>query len=245
MKTIGIDMGHPINCGAKGIMSETDGNRVVGKLVINKLESAGYKVINCTYDINNNELANRVALANAQALDYFISLHMDSFNNPNSNGVTIFTTENSSAKPMAIKIINEVASSCGYYNRGWKSANYYVLKNTKAPAMLIEMGFVTNKDDCNRFNAEKISNAIVKALTGQEVMENEKYYVVTSYIPSAYDGYDGVDIKSIIDKYFKGVKCYIRGNNKGIWIETQYLSKNKCLELKESLGYLFYSIENF
>lgn len=244
MKTIGIDMGHPINCGAKGIMSETDGNRAVGNLVINKLEAAGYKVINCTYDTNNNELANRVALANAQTLDYFISLHMDSFNNPNSNGVTIFTTENSSAKSMAIKIINEVASSCGYYNRGWKSANYYVLKNTKAPAMLIEMGFVTNKDDCNRFNAEKISNAIVKALTGHEVMENEKYYVVTSYLPQAYEGYDGVDIKSIIDKYFKDVKCYIRGNNKGIWIETQYISKDKSLKLKESLGNLFYSIEN-
>lgn len=163
---IGIDMGHPLNCGAFGIMPETYGNRLVGNELIRKLRSLSHTVINCTYDTNINELENRVAKANAQHLDYFISLHMDSFNNPSANGVTVFTTENSGAKTMANTIINLVAESCGYTNRGWKSANYYVLRNTIAPAMLIEMGFVSNQDDCNKFNAENIANAIVEGLTG-------------------------------------------------------------------------------
>ena len=72
-------MGNQFGCGAFGIMSETDGNRAVGNLVIKKLQDRGIIVINCTYDTNVNELANRVALANAQNLDLFISLHMDSF----------------------------------------------------------------------------------------------------------------------------------------------------------------------
>lgn len=169
MSIYGIDMGHPNKCGAYGIMSETDGNRAIGKLVISKLKSLGHTVIDCTYDINENELANRVKLANAQPLDFFLSIHMDSFKNPSSNGVTIYTTENSSAKSIAVKIINEVANSCGYYNRGWKSANFYVLKYTNCPACLIECGFVTNQEDCNKFNAEKIANAIVKGITGQSV----------------------------------------------------------------------------
>ncbi|EKQ51380.1 N-acetylmuramoyl-L-alanine amidase [Clostridium sp. Maddingley MBC34-26] len=169
---IGIDMGHPFNCGAFGIMSETDGNRAIGNLVISKLRSLGHTVVNCTYDVNVNELANRVALANAQTLDYFLSIHMDSFDNPNSNGVSIYTTQNSSAKVMAINIINKVAEQCGYYNRGLISANYYVLRNTNAPAMLIECGFVTNQGDCDRFNAERFANAIVEGMTG-EVADSE------------------------------------------------------------------------
>ncbi|GEP65193.1 hypothetical protein CBE01nite_29610 [Clostridium beijerinckii] len=239
---IGIDMGHPFNCGAFGIMSETDGNRAVGKLLIEKLESLRHTVVNCTYDINVNELANRVALANAQSLNYFISLHMDSFDNASANGVTIYTTENSSAKNKANEIVNVVANSCGYNNRGWKSANFYVLKNTNAPAMLLEMGFVTNQDDCNRFNAEDIANAIIKGLTGESSTEDENGYIVTNYLPHSSGDYDGVDINYVLS-YFQNVKCYVRGNEKGIWIETQYLSMDKCNELKSTLGSWFYEIK--
>lgn len=239
-------MGHPFNCGAFGIMSETDGNRAVGRLLIQKLESLGHTIINCTYDTNVNELANRVALANAQKLDYFISLHMDSFDNASANGVTIYTTENSSAKGKAIEIVNVVADSCGYNNRGWKSANFYVLRNTNDPAMLLEMGFVTNQDDCNRFNAEAIANAIVSGLIGETVStESGKGYVVTTYLPNGSNGdgsFQGVDINYVLS-YFGDVKCYVRGNDKGIWIETQYLDLDKCNELKSTLGSWFYSIE--
>jgi N-acetylmuramoyl-L-alanine amidase len=239
---IGIDMGHPINCGAFGIMSETDGNRAVGKLLIEKLESLGHTVVNCTYDTNVNELANRVALANAQSLDYFISLHMDSFDNPSANGVTIYTTENSSAKNKASEIVNSVANSCRYNNRGWKNANFYVLKNTNAPAMLLEMGFVTNQGDCNKFNAEAIANAIINGLTGESSTEEKKGYIVTNYLPYSSGNYNGVDINYVLS-YFENVKCYVRGNEKGIWIETQYLNMEKCNELKNTLGSWFYSIE--
>lgn len=242
---IGIDMGHPFNCGAFGIMSETDGNRAVGKLLIQKLESLGHTVIDCTYDTNVNELANRVALANAQSLDYFISLHMDCYDNASANGVTIYTTETSSAKSKAIEIVDAVAASCNYNNRGWKSANYYVLKNTNAPAMLLEMGFVSNQGDCDKFDPEKIANAIVSGLTGQVVANNatsDKGYVVTNYLPCAYSGYDGVDINYVLS-YFEGVKTYVRGNAKGMWIETQMLPIEKCNELKQNLGSWFYSIE--
>lgn len=235
---IGIDCGHPVNCGAFGIMSETDGNRKVGNLLIQKLKSLGNTVVNCTYDTNVNELANRVALANAQKLDYFISLHMDSFDNANANGVTIYTTENSSAKSKAIDIINAVADSCDYNNRGWKSANFYVLKNTNAPAMLFEMGFVTNKGDCDKFNAEAIVNAIIKGLTGQLVSNSEeKVYVVSDYLPKDKNGH--LDINYVLS-YFNGIKCYFKSDNKGIWIVTDWITKTQAEKLKTALGSWYY-----
>ncbi|WP_271814479.1 peptidoglycan recognition family protein [Clostridium beijerinckii] len=78
----------------------------------------------------------------------------------------------------------------------------------------------------------------VKEATTQQ----SKGYVVTTYLPNAYEGYDGVDINYILS-YFQGVKPYARGNNKGIWIETGYMPIEKCNELREILGSWFYSIE--
>lgn len=69
-----------------------------------------------------------------------------------------------------------------------------------------------------------------------------KGYVVTNYLKGAYEDYDGVDISYVLS-YFQGVKCYVRGNNKGVWIETEYLPIDKCNELKKILGSWFYSIE--
>lgn len=78
----------------------------------------------------------------------------------------------------------------------------------------------------------------VKAATSQ----HSKGYVVTNYLPNAYEGYDGIDINYVLS-YFKGVKTYMRHNNKGMWIETQMLPIEKCNELKSILGSLFYSID--
>jgi hypothetical protein len=70
----------------------------------------------------------------------------------------------------------------------------------------------------------------------------QKGYIVTNYLPHAYKDYEGVDINYVLS-YFTGVKCYVRGNAKGVWIETQYLDIDKCNELKNTLGSLFYEIK--
>lgn len=67
-------------------------------------------------------------------------------------------------------------------------------------------------------------------------------YVITKYLPKAYEGYDGVDIKSILEN-INDIKYYVRGDSKGVWIETQFLTMDKCSEIKNALGDLFYSIE--
>ncbi|OFD76079.1 hypothetical protein BWGOE8_34000 [Bacillus mycoides] len=44
-----------------------------------------------------------------------------------------------------------------------------MLANTKAPAILIELGFIDNDADMAKWNVDKIANSIVYALTGQTV----------------------------------------------------------------------------
>ena len=57
-------------------------------------------------------------------------------------------------------------------------------------------------------------------------------------MPCTYEGYDGVDIKVIFDKSFEGIKCYVRGDRNGGWIETEYITIETCEKLKNRIGEL-------
>ena len=81
-----------------------------------------------------------------------------------------------------------------------------------------------------------------KALKENE--ETATGYIVTTYLPNGYRGdgsFVGVDLEYVL-YYFKGVRCYVKGDSKGIWIETQVLPIEKCKELQKTLGSWFYAI---
>lgn len=65
--------------------------------------------------------------------------------------------------------------------------------------------------------------------------ENRKFkkepakYLVTKYLPVAYSGYNGVDVDSYIHKYFEDVKCYVRSDSKGLWLESSYIDDEEKL----------------
>ena len=175
---IGIDMGHTLSgagTGASGYESESVKNREVGKRLIQMFQEKGHKVINCTVDYSNNDLRDRANKANAQRLDMFISLHLNAFKMTTAPmGVEVYTTNTSGAKAEAKRVVNELASSVGWKNRGHKYAEFYVLRHTNAPAMLIEMGFCDSKADMNLWDTEKISRAIFKGITGSTYVPASK-----------------------------------------------------------------------
>ena len=81
----------------------------------------------------------------------------------------------------------------------------------------------------------------------KNLKENEEKatgYVVTMYLPNGYRGdgsFVGVDLEYVLS-YFKGVRCYVKSDSKGVWIETQVLPIEKCKELQKTLGSWFYAI---
>lgn len=107
----------------------------------------------------------------------------------------------------------------------------------------------TDHEDPNAFlekygkSWDNLVNDITTTLSACKRVNYDRGYIITNYLPTAYEGYNGVNVDEIIKKYFKDVTTYVIRNNKGIWIETQYLSKEKCEELKQGLGSLFYSIQ--
>lgn len=170
---IAVDMGHSLSgagSGAIGIKSETDMNRLVGKRLIQMLQEKNHTVINCTVDYapsQNDQLAGIVQKANAQAVDCFVSLHLNSYKDASANGVETFVYTGCN-KTVAKRVNDELANKVGWFNRGVKEANYYVLKYTKAPAILVELGFCSNSKDMNLWNTEVIAKALFKGITGAE-----------------------------------------------------------------------------
>lgn len=188
---INVHAGHnpdgKIACGAVGLIKESTEARKVKDKVIALLRACGHTVYDCTVDdgANANDVLKKiVAKCNARTADLDVSIHFnaganDKAGNSKTTGTEVFIYNSSStAKPYAQKVARSIAG-LGYKLRDdavkddVKNANYlYVLKNTKAPAMLVECCFVDDKDDVALYNADKMAAAIVSGITGKAVQAN-------------------------------------------------------------------------
>ncbi|ACO85132.1 N-acetylmuramoyl-L-alanine amidase [Clostridium botulinum] len=168
---IGIDCGHTMSgadYGAVGIKAESNLTREVGTKVISKLQALGHTVIKCYKDSCsglNDSLSYRTNAANNNNVDLYVSIHFNCFNG-SAYGTEVFTYGGKELLE-ARRVLNNICA-LGYTNRGLKDgSSLYVLKHTKAKAMLIECCFCDNAGDMNRYNAENMANAIVKGLVGK------------------------------------------------------------------------------
>ena len=94
-------------------------------------------------------LAARVNEANAWGADYFISLHTNSSVNPQAGGTEILVYSlTSPAYPLAESILEQLTLSTGFRSRGVvPRPGLYVLKKTQMPALLAELGFISNPEE--------------------------------------------------------------------------------------------------
>ncbi|NFQ85107.1 N-acetylmuramoyl-L-alanine amidase [Clostridium sporogenes] len=174
---IGIDCGHTLSgadYGAVGIKAESNLTREVGTKVISKLQALGHTVIKCYKDSCSSltdSLSYRTNTANNNNVDLYVSIHFNCYNG-SAYGTEVFTYGGKELQ-QARSVLNNI-STLGYANRCKNTSlkdgsNLYVLKHTKAKAMLIECCFCDNAGDMNRYNAENMANAIVKGLVGTTV----------------------------------------------------------------------------
>ena len=172
---IGLDMGHTLSgagTGARGYVEETVKNREAGNRLMAMLKEKGHTVINCTVDKSSNDLYDRVRKANAQRLDLFISLHLNAFK-PTTSEVGVEThiyNGNYSGKEAnrryAQAIQTALVQDVKWIDRKVKESNFYVLRETVAPAVLVELGFCDSQGDMNKWNTEKIAAALFRGITG-------------------------------------------------------------------------------
>jgi N-acetylmuramoyl-L-alanine amidase len=100
---------------------------------------------------NGTSLAARVRDANEWGADYFISLHANASAITTASGSEAFVYSTASpAFGLAEDILRELNRATGLADRGVSArTNLYVLRRTRMPAALIELGFITNPADAD------------------------------------------------------------------------------------------------
>lgn len=150
---ININMGHTKHGAGSGAISgkfnESEIVRLVGAELMRLLKLKGHTVTNSTVDnapTQNAYLQEVVRKVNIAEPDLFLSIHCNASTNHTGHGVEVFTYKGRKLDK-AVHICYEL-SRLGFKNRGIKDgSNLYVIRNTTAPAILIELFFLDNATD--------------------------------------------------------------------------------------------------
>ncbi|MEC4820002.1 MAG: N-acetylmuramoyl-L-alanine amidase [Scytonema sp. PMC 1069.18] len=163
----GIDCGHncPPDIGATGIEQEDRLTLAVGTMVMALLCQIGHEVVNCTptsASSVSDSLFKRCNVANNTNVDVFVSIHFNVFNGQ-AHGAEVFAVSDT-GRELAQSVLTEIVK-LGFTDRNVKDGTHlYVVKNTKAPAILVECCFIDSAKDMGIFDIEKMAHAIVKGL---------------------------------------------------------------------------------
>lgn len=169
MVKICIDPGHGgSDSGAiyKG-RKEKDDVLKLGKAVANLLRRHGILVDETRTTDVTITLKDRSDFEKKKEYDYFISFHRNAFKPEQAHGVETYTYINQSqkAKGLADRVQKELVA-IGFKDRGVKKANFHVLRETKSPAILIEVGFIDNTKDNDLFDSkfDEIAKILAKII---------------------------------------------------------------------------------
>lgn len=184
-----VDMGHgqftpgkrsPWLNPEKGILYEYLFNREVGETLMVELD--GIPSLSCVMTVDtiktSDVLNRRVNFANGIIKDHpnrrylFLSIHANAWGSgwTTANGVETFAAINSSQNSIrAAKIFQKnLVEYTGLRDRcqplGYKTANFYVLRETICPAVLVECGFYTNIQEVEFLHSKAGKERIVSSL---------------------------------------------------------------------------------
>ena len=170
MATIVIDAGHGgYDAGAvNGSRFEKNDNLRLAKAVGERLQRCGINVIYTRTTDEFISLLESSRISNSRNVDLFASFHRNSATNPNANGVeTLVYTNASSRSVRAAEALQQALAQAGVQSdRGVKRANLSVLRETRAPALLLELGFISNEQDNALFDSkfDTYANVIARSL---------------------------------------------------------------------------------
>ena len=165
MNRLCFDYGHGGEDGGACYKGRKESNDVLslGKAVAVEVRRHGITVNETRLGDVTISLSERSNFENKIAYDYFISFHRNAFVPEKAKGIETYTYLNPGTKSKKLaKVLQSSLVALGFVDRGVKSANFHVLRETKAPAVLIEIGFIDNTGDNNLFDQKR--NEIVKVL---------------------------------------------------------------------------------
>lgn len=188
-KIIIIDAGHGgIDPGANrpGIL-EKDINLAVALYIKNILNSHGAKVIlsrESDVDLSDQcdntkvrgryhkDLAARLELVEKSDADLFVSIHANSNGNAKRRGAECFYSAKSAPGKVLANTIQAELHTTVNANEKANPGNYFVLRRNKVPAVLIEAGYITNREERTLLMSSDYQQKLASAIASGII----KYY---------------------------------------------------------------------
>lgn len=174
-------------CGADGGsigVKESVENRKIKDSIIKYLRQSNNTVYDCTVDAGSSAtdiLSKICSKCNKNAVDIDLSIHLNAYNKSSADGKIkgvecwCYSSNSTKATTMAKRICNNI-NKLGFTNRGVKyNTNYYILRNTKSQAIIIECFFCDDEDDVKQYKkvgADAIGKAIAEAVINKTIQSS-------------------------------------------------------------------------
>jgi N-acetylmuramoyl-L-alanine amidase len=105
-----------------------------------------------SHDLNDGvdqSLQSRTDLANSLKVDAFVSIHANAATATSAKGIETFVHPRSpqQTKDLGLLVHNNLINATGAVNRGLKTSDFHVLRETNMNAVLVECGFMTNAEE--------------------------------------------------------------------------------------------------
>ncbi len=128
------------------------------------LESKGARVVLTRSDDTFVSLEDRVRITNNTAPTLFLSVHINAMESASDiHGIeTYYLTEQS--RLLADSVHECLISGLAVPDRSVRKARFYVIKNTPVPAILAEVGFISNQDERDKLISSDYQMKIAEAL---------------------------------------------------------------------------------
>ena len=232
---INVHAGHNYHVpGAGGQFSETREDRKVKDKLIALLKAEGHTVYDCTDEDARTQNANLAAIVrkcNAHTVDLDVSIHFNAFNGA-AHGTEVLVLNGSTQRTRAKRICDKI-SALGFDDRGVKTDKLYVLRNTKAPALLVECCFCDSRIDAKLYDTDKMAHAIAEGILGKKISKGtSKTYQVAVTADSVNVRQKASKNSDIIAQMKKGDKITVIAETDnwvqrkhGGWVAKKYTSK--------------------
>ncbi len=174
-KIVVLDAGHGgIDPGASaGGYNEKDINfTILNRYTKEYFEGSDIKIYFTRTEDVKIDLYERADFASRVEADMFISLHMNSVSSTSVSGTSVYysllntsvTSGGLNSKQMASTLTDNLSKALGTKNRGVATANFVVIRETRMPAVLIELAFITNASDRKIITTEATQRKAAKTI---------------------------------------------------------------------------------
>lgn len=173
--TVVIDVGHGgTDRGARGHLPYCEEKKIcllTARLVRQYLDQLGYHVVMTRNTDHFIPLPKRVEIASQADANIFVSVHFNSSRSPEAQGIEVFFCDSkedkirtTASRKLADSILSRVIRRTSANSRGVKKGNFYVIRETSMPAVLVEGGFISNPEERNLLKSRDYQEKLARGI---------------------------------------------------------------------------------